>query len=117
VIPARLIWAISGQVDPQAGSVRVGGTPRRSLDSPATRLGLGGQVAIDATTKIGREQKRHALRANPLQPRPKLEAHLGWALGRIGPGDIDLPAIPIRLLFWLHAFEACGSNGWRARAA
>ena len=56
--PRQVIWAISAQVDPQRDLFILENTPFDSLDFASERLGLGGRLAIDATTKIGPE-KRH----------------------------------------------------------
>jgi 4-hydroxy-3-polyprenylbenzoate decarboxylase len=56
--PRQVIWAISAQVDPQRDLFVLEDTPFDSLDFASERLGLGGRLAIDATTKIGPE-KRH----------------------------------------------------------
>ena len=56
--PRQVIWAISAKVDPQRDLFVLEDTPFDSLDFASDRLGLGGRLAIDATTKIGPE-KRH----------------------------------------------------------
>jgi len=56
--PRQVIWAISAQVDPQRDLFVLEDTPFDSLDFASERLGLGGRLAIDATTKVGPE-KRH----------------------------------------------------------
>ena len=69
--PRQVIWAISAQVDPQRDLFVLEDTPFDSLDFASERLGLGGRLAIDATTKVGPE-KRH---------------EWGEALGR--PADLE----------------------------
>lgn len=56
--PRQVVWAIAAQVDPQRDLFVLEDTPFDSLDFASERLGLGGRLAIDATTKIGPE-KRH----------------------------------------------------------
>lgn len=90
--PRQVIWAISAQVDPQRDLFVLEDTPFDSLDFASERLGLGGRLAIDATTKIGPE-KRHAW-GEPLSRPGDLEAHIDgrWAelgLADLGAGDPD----------------------------
>ena len=56
--PRQVVWVISSQVDPQRDLFVLENTPFDSLDFASERIGLGGRLAIDATTKIGPE-KRH----------------------------------------------------------
>ncbi len=56
--PRQVIWAISSLVDPQRDLFIIENTPFDSLDFASEQIGLGGRLAIDATTKIGPE-KRH----------------------------------------------------------
>ena len=53
-----MVWAIAAQVDPQRDLFLLENTPFDSLDFASEYEGLGGRLAIDATTKIGPE-KRH----------------------------------------------------------
>ncbi|MCX5948309.1 MAG: UbiD family decarboxylase, partial [Cyanobacteria bacterium] len=70
-------------------------TPFDSLDFASERLGLGGRLAIDATTKIGPE-KRHEW-GEPLRRPVELEQRVEqrWAelgLADLGQGEPD-PAL------------------------
>ncbi len=56
--PRQVVWAISSLVDPQRDLLIMENTPFDSLDFASENIGLGGRLAIDATTKIGPE-KRH----------------------------------------------------------
>ena len=56
--PRQVVWAISARVDPQRDLMVIADSPFDSLDFASERIGLGGRLAIDATTKIGPE-KRH----------------------------------------------------------
>jgi 4-hydroxy-3-polyprenylbenzoate decarboxylase len=93
--PRQVIWAISALVDPQRDLFVLEDTPFDSLDFASERLGLGGRLAIDATTKIGPE-RRHDW-GEPLARSSELEARLDqrWAelgLADLGQGDPD-PAL------------------------
>jgi 4-hydroxy-3-polyprenylbenzoate decarboxylase len=93
--PRQVIWAISAQVDPQRDLFVLEDTPFDSLDFASDRLGLGGRLAIDATTKIGPE-KRHEW-GEPLSRPAELEERVEqrWAelgLADLGQGEPD-PAL------------------------
>jgi 4-hydroxy-3-polyprenylbenzoate decarboxylase len=93
--PRQVIWAIAAQVDPQRDLFVLEDTPFDTLDFASERLGLGGRLAIDATTKIGPE-RRHAW-GEPLARGPELEARVNarWAelgLADLGRGEPD-PAL------------------------
>ncbi|MFW6730382.1 MAG: UbiD family decarboxylase [Synechococcus sp.] len=91
--PRQVVWAIAACVDPQRDLFVLDDTPFDSLDFASERLGLGGRLAIDATTKIGPE-KRHDW-GEPLARDAALEqsvsarwAELGLAdIGGVGSGD------------------------------
>ncbi|KGG15371.1 MULTISPECIES: UbiD family decarboxylase [unclassified Prochlorococcus] len=54
--PRQVVWAISSLVDPQRDLLIMENTPFDSLDFASENIGLGGRLAIDATTKIGPER-------------------------------------------------------------
>ena len=85
--PRQVIWAISAQVDPQRDLFVLEDTPFDSLDFASERLGLGGRLAVDATTKIGPE-RRHAW-GEPLRRSPELEARLDQRWAELGLADVD----------------------------
>ena len=84
--PRQVIWAISAQVDPQRDLFVLEDTPFDSLDFASERLGLGGRLAIDATTKIGPE-KRHPW-GEPLSRPAELESRLDARWAELGLADI-----------------------------
>tara|TARA_Y100001968_G_scaffold108730_1_gene98359 strand:- start:1853 stop:3418 length:1566 start_codon:yes stop_codon:yes gene_type:complete len=55
--PRQVVWVISSQVDPQRDLFILENTPFDTLDFASEHIGLGGRLAIDATTKIGPEKK------------------------------------------------------------
>jgi 4-hydroxy-3-polyprenylbenzoate decarboxylase len=85
--PRQVIWAISAQVDPQRDLFVLEDTPFDSLDFASERLGLGGRLAIDATTKIGPE-KRHDW-GEALSRPPELEARIDARWLELGLADLD----------------------------
>jgi len=91
--PRQVIWAIAAQVDPQRDLFILEDTPFDSLDFASERLGLGGRLAIDATTKLGPE-KRHDW-GEALRRPPDLEARIDARWSELGlDGIADRPADP-----------------------
>ena len=85
--PRQVVWAIAGQVDPQRDLFVLENTPFDSLDFASEQLGLGGRMAIDATTKIGPE-KNHEW-GEPLHRPQELENRVSERLEELGLGDLD----------------------------
>ena len=86
--PRQVIWAISAQVDPQRDLFVLEDTPFDSLDFASERLGLGGRLAIDATTKLGPE-KRHPW-GEPLIHSAELESRLDRRWAELGLADLGM---------------------------
>jgi 4-hydroxy-3-polyprenylbenzoate decarboxylase len=84
--PRQVVWALSALVDPQRDLFVLEDTPFDSLDFASERLGLGGRLAIDATTKIGPE-KRHAW-GEPLRRDAALEARVDARWAELGLADL-----------------------------
>jgi 4-hydroxy-3-polyprenylbenzoate decarboxylase len=84
--PRQVVWAISARVDPQRDLFVLEDTPFDSLDFASERLGLGGRLAIDATTKIGPE-RRHEW-GEPLGRPAELEARVEARWGELGLADL-----------------------------
>jgi 4-hydroxy-3-polyprenylbenzoate decarboxylase len=108
--PRQVIWAISAQVDPQRDLFVLEDTPFDTLDFASERLGLGGRLAIDATTKIGPE-KRHPW-GEPLRRPADLEARLDgrWAelgLADVGTSEPDPALFGYTLEYVLERLAAC----------
>jgi 4-hydroxy-3-polyprenylbenzoate decarboxylase len=53
--PRQVVWAISSKVDPVRDVFILPQTPFDSLDFASEKIGLGGRMGIDATTKIAPE--------------------------------------------------------------
>jgi 4-hydroxy-3-polyprenylbenzoate decarboxylase len=105
-----VIWAISALVDPQRDLFVLEDTPFDSLDFASERLGLGGRLAIDATTKSGPE-RRHDW-GEPLQRSAELEARLDARWAELGLADLDA-VIPDPALFGYtleHVLERLGQG-------
>ena len=85
--PRQVVWAIAAQVDPQRDLFTLENTPFDTLDFASEQLGLGGRLAIDATTKIGPE-KNHAW-GEPLSRPEQLEQRVTDRLEELGLSDIS----------------------------
>ena len=110
--PRQVIWAIAGQVDPQRDLFVLENTPFDSLDFASEQLGLGGRMAIDATTKIGPE-KNHDW-GEPLQRPAELEQRVTERMAELGLDDLSVLselsiAVPSRAL-GLQGRQALGAN-------
>ncbi len=85
--PRQVVWAIAAQVDPQRDLFVLEDTPFDSLDFASERLGLGGRLAIDATTKIGPE-RRHGW-GEPLARGAELEQRISERWQELGLEDLQ----------------------------
>ena len=85
--PRQVVWAIAAQVDPQRDLFTLENTPFDSLDFASEQLGLGGRLAIDATTKVGPE-KNHPW-GKPLSRPDDLEQRVTDRLDELGLTDIS----------------------------
>jgi 4-hydroxy-3-polyprenylbenzoate decarboxylase len=84
--PRQVIWAISALVDPQRDLFVLEDTPFDSLDFASERIGLGGRLAIDATTKIGPE-RRHPW-GEALRRDAALEQRIDQRWAELGLADL-----------------------------
>ena len=84
--PRQVIWAISALVDPQRDLMVVENTPFDTLDFASEQLGLGGRLALDATTKVGPE--RNPPWGEPLARPAELEARLDQRWQELGLADV-----------------------------
>jgi 3-polyprenyl-4-hydroxybenzoate decarboxylase len=50
--PRQVVWAISSKVDPVRDVFILPNTPFDTLDFASEKIGLGGRMGIDATTKM-----------------------------------------------------------------
>ena len=85
--PRQVVWAIAAQVDPQRDLFVLENTPFDTLDFASEQLGLGGRMAIDATTKIGPE-KNHEW-GEPLSRPADLEQKVTDRLEELGLSDLE----------------------------
>jgi 4-hydroxy-3-polyprenylbenzoate decarboxylase len=109
--PRQVIWAISALVDPQRDLFVLENTPFDTLDFASEQLGLGGRLAIDATTKVGPE-RRHPW-GEPLSRPAELEARIDARWGELGLDDLGQTS-PDPALFGYtleHVLERLASMG------
>ncbi len=85
--PRQVLWAISSLVDPQRDLLTIDNTPFDSLDFASEQIGLGGRLAIDATTKIGPE-KQHEW-GKPLTRSETLESKVKSRWNELGLSDLE----------------------------
>ncbi|AAQ00092.1 MULTISPECIES: UbiD family decarboxylase [Prochlorococcus] len=84
--PRQVVWAISSLVDPQRDLLVMENTPFDSLDFASENIGLGGRLAIDATTKVGPE-KNHEW-GNPLIHSSNLSKKIDERWNELGLSDL-----------------------------
>ncbi len=85
--PRQVVWAIASLVDPKRDLTIIDNTPFDSLDFASEYIGLGGRIAIDATTKIGPEKKHEW--GKPLQFSEDIIKRVDKRWDELGLGEID----------------------------
>ncbi len=83
-----MVWAISSKVDPVRDVFILPNTPFDSLDFASEKIGLGGRMGIDATTKITPETE-HEWGA-PLESDPDVSAMVDRRWVEYGLADLQL---------------------------
>ncbi|MCX7596126.1 MAG: UbiD family decarboxylase [Fischerella sp.] len=86
--PRQVVWAISSKVDPTRDVFILPNTPFDSLDFASEKIGLGGRMGIDATTKIPPETE-HEWGA-PLESDPEVAAMVERRWAEYGLADLQL---------------------------
>jgi 4-hydroxy-3-polyprenylbenzoate decarboxylase len=86
--PRQVVWAISSKVDPSRDVFILPDTPFDTLDFASQKIGLGGRMGIDATTKIPPETA-HDWGA-PLDSDPDVAAMVERRWAEYGLADINL---------------------------
>ncbi|MGH2680779.1 MAG: ATP-binding cassette domain-containing protein, partial [Actinomycetota bacterium] len=91
---STLLGIASGFVDPDLGTVRIGGEPLRR-DSPARARKLGLAMAYQDTSLILPEPvKNNLFLAAPEDRRPPFRQRKKWARKRLAEFDLDLELFP-----------------------
>ncbi|RUT05239.1 oxidoreductase [Dulcicalothrix desertica PCC 7102] len=86
--PRQVVWAISSKVDPTRDVFILPNTPFDTLDFASEKLGLGGRMGIDATTKIPPETE-HEWGA-PLESDSDTATMVERRWAEYGLGDLQL---------------------------
>lgn len=86
--PRQVVWAISSKVDPNRDVFILPDTPFDTLDFASEKVGLGGRMGIDATTKIPPETD-HDWGA-PLESDPEISAMVERRWAEYGFADLQL---------------------------
>jgi 4-hydroxy-3-polyprenylbenzoate decarboxylase len=89
--PRQVVWAISSKVDPVRDVFILPNTPFDTLDFASEKIGLGGRMGIDATTKMPPETD-HAW-GEPLESDPDVAATVTQRWAEYGLNDIDLSIV------------------------
>jgi 4-hydroxy-3-polyprenylbenzoate decarboxylase len=89
--PRQVVWAISSKVDPSRDVFILPHTPFDSLDFASEKIGLGGRMGIDATTKIPPETE-HEWGA-VLESDPDVAAMVDRRWAEYGLADLQLSAV------------------------
>ncbi len=89
--PRQVVWAMTSKVDPSRDVFILPDTPFDTLDFASERLGLGGRMGIDATTKVPPETD-HAW-GEPLQSDPDVAAMVDRRWAEYGLSDLNLSEV------------------------
>jgi len=89
--PRQVVWAISSKVDPSRDVFVLAETPFDSLDFASQKIGLGGRMAIDATTKMPPETEHEW--GEPLESDPDVAAMVDRRWAEYGLADLDLSEV------------------------
>jgi 4-hydroxy-3-polyprenylbenzoate decarboxylase len=89
--PRQVVWALSSKVDPARDVFILPDTPFDTLDFASEKIGLGGRMGIDATTKIPPETDHEW--GEPLESDPDVAAMVSRRWAEYGLIDIDLQEV------------------------
>jgi 4-hydroxy-3-polyprenylbenzoate decarboxylase len=89
--PRQVMWAISSKVDPVRDVMILPETPFDTLDFACEKVGLGGRMAIDATTKIAPETNQEW--GAVLESDPDVAAMVQRRWAEYGLADLNLDAV------------------------
>jgi 4-hydroxy-3-polyprenylbenzoate decarboxylase len=89
--PRQVVWAISSKVDPSRDVFILPETPFDTLDFASEKVGLGGRMGIDATTKMYPETDHEW--GEPLESEPAMAAQVSERWLEYGLMDINLQEV------------------------
>ena len=87
--PRQVVWAISSKVDPVRDVFILPNTPFDTLDFASEKIGLGGRMGVDATTKIPPETEHEW--GEPLESDTVMAAQVTKRWKEYGLGDLMPP--------------------------
>jgi 4-hydroxy-3-polyprenylbenzoate decarboxylase len=93
--PRQVVWAISSKVDPTRDVFILPNTPFDTLDFASEKLGLGGRMGIDATTKIPPETEHEW--GEPLKSDTDVAAMVDRRWAEYGLADLQLGEVDSNL--------------------
>ncbi|MGK7892648.1 MAG: UbiD family decarboxylase [Xenococcus sp. (in: cyanobacteria)] len=93
--PRQVVWAISSKVDPSRDVFILPDTPFDTLDFASAKIGLGGRMGIDATTKIAPETSHEW--GEPLESDPDTAKMVTRRWAEYGLEDINLSEVNANL--------------------
>lgn len=93
--PRQVVWAISSKVDPSRDVFILPETPFDTLDFASEKIGLGGRMGIDATTKMYPETNHEW--GEPLESDPDVAAMVDRRWVEYGLGAIMLTEVDANL--------------------
>jgi 4-hydroxy-3-polyprenylbenzoate decarboxylase len=89
--PRQIVWAISSKVDPSRDVFILPDTPFDTLDFASEKIGMGGRMGIDATTKIPPETDHEW--GEVLESDPDVSARCDRRWEEYGLSDINLTEV------------------------
>jgi 4-hydroxy-3-polyprenylbenzoate decarboxylase len=89
--PRQVVWAISSKVDPSRDVFILPDTPFDTLDFASEKIGLGGRMGIDATTKMSPETAHDW--GEPLESDPEVAAMVARRWAEYGLADLKLEQV------------------------
>jgi len=89
--PRQIVWAISSKVDPVRDVFILPETPFDTLDFASAKVGLGGRMGIDATTKVYPETDHEW--GEVLESDPEIAKKVDQRWQEYGLGDINLSQV------------------------
>ncbi|MFM1842150.1 MAG: hypothetical protein RLZZ490_886 [Cyanobacteriota bacterium] len=93
--PRQVVWAISSKVDPVRDVFILPETPFDSLDFASEKIGLGGRMGIDATTKMPPETEHEW--GQVLESDPAMSEQVSQRWQEYGLGDLNLTEVNANL--------------------
>ena len=99
--PRQVVWAVSSKVDPTRDVFILPETPFDTLDFASSKVGLGGRMGIDATTKTYPETDHEW--GEPLESDPAIAAKVSQRWAEYGLSDMTFEGVdPSKFGYEMH---------------